>query len=234
MDTDRATEDVAGLGLLTDPARRSLYDFVAEQRSAVTREEAAAATGISRYLAAYHLDKLADAGLLDVSYARKAGRTGPGSGRPAKQYTRSARELAVSFPPRNYSLLAHILADAADDAASADEAAGANIAGAPNPVRLSLAHAAEHAGRRLGEQAADLTTALTAAGYEPAETDTGTVILNNCPFHAIVEDHTDLVCSLNHAVIRGTLTGTGDDPDRAELDPCDGRCCVTIAPGSHH
>ena len=44
MDTDRPHEDVAGVGLLTDPARRSLYDFVAEQHAPVTREEAASAT----------------------------------------------------------------------------------------------------------------------------------------------------------------------------------------------
>lgn len=219
MDADKTQGDVSALGLLADPARRRLYDFVVEQRSPVTREDAAAAAGTSRNLAAYHLDKLAEAGLLDISYARRPGRTGPGSGRPAKRYTRSTRELTVSFPPRNYSLLAHILADAADTAEA-------------GPVRASLTHAAEHAGRALGEQAQDLPTALTAAGYEPADTDAGDVILRNCPFHSIVQDHTELVCALNHAVIRGTLAGTGDDPDRAELDPCDGRCCVIIRPAT--
>lgn len=212
---DSSQNDIAGLGLLSDPARRSLYDFVAAQHAPVTREDAAAATGISRTLAAYHLDKLADAGLLDIGYARKPGRTGPGSGRPAKQYTRSARELAVSFPPRNYSLLAHILADAADTAAA-------------GPVRDSLARAAEHAGRALGEQSGDLPTALGVAGYEPVDTDAGDMILRNCPFHSIVQNHRELVCTLNHAVIRGTLAGSGEDPDRAALDPCDGRCCVVI------
>lgn len=56
------------------------------------------------------------------------------------------------------------------------------------------------------------------------------MILRNCPFHSIVEEHSELVCSLNHSVIRGTLTGAGEDPDRAELDPCDGRCCIVIHP----
>lgn len=217
VDADSTQGEILGLGLLADPARRHLYDFVVEQRTPVTRENAASAVGISRNLAAYHLDKLAEAGLLDISYARKPGRTGPGAGRPAKRYTRSTRELTVSFPPRNYSLLAHILADAADT----DEA---------GPVRASLTHAAERAGRTLGERAKDLPTALTAAGYEPAATDSGGVILQNCPFHSIVQDHTELVCTLNHAVIRGTLSGTGEDPDRAALDPCDGRCCVIIRP----
>jgi len=215
MDMATSREDVPGLGLLADPARRRLYDFVAGQRIAVTREDAATATGMSRNLAAYHLDKLAEAGLLDISYAREPGRTGPGSGRPSKRYVRSAREVAISFPPRNYSLLAHILADAADTAEA-------------GPVRATLTGAAEHAGRALGEQAGDLGSALTTAGYEPATTANGDVVLHNCPFHSIVQDHTELVCTLNHSIIRGTLAGTGGDPDRAELDPCDGRCCVVI------
>lgn len=219
MDTGSPYEDLLGLGLLADPARRRLYDFVAGRGAAVTREEAATATGISRNLAAYHLDRLAEAGLLDVGHARRSGRTGPGSGRPAKQYTRAGRELAVSLPPRNYSLLARILADAADTAVD-------------GRFQALLTRSAENAGRGLAAQADDLTAALTAAGYEPATTGDGVVILRNCPFHSIVQDHTDLVCALSHAVIRGTLTGTGDDPDRAGLDPRDGRCCVVIRPGS--
>ncbi|GGF32528.1 ArsR family transcriptional regulator [Microbacterium sorbitolivorans] len=210
-------DDVSRLGLLADPARRRLYDVVVAQQDPVTREAAAAAAGISGKLAAYHLDKLADAGLLDVDYAREPGRTGPGAGRPAKRYRRSAREVAASFPPRNYSLLAHILADAADDEG-------------PGPVRHSLERAAERAGRSLGERAGDLPTALDAGGYVPADTDDGDVILRNCPFHSVAQEHTQLVCTLNHAVIRGALEGTGDDPDRAELDPCDGRCCIVIHP----
>jgi predicted ArsR family transcriptional regulator len=79
-----------GLSHLDDPLRRQLYDYVTESDGAVSREQAAAAASIGRTLAAYHLDKLADAGLLTVSYQRPAGRGGPGAGRPAKLYTRPA------------------------------------------------------------------------------------------------------------------------------------------------
>lgn len=215
MTNDTVNDDVSKLGLLADPARRRLHGYVTAQGVPVTREEAASATGISSKLAAYHLDKLAEAGLLDIDYARKPGRTGPGSGRPAKRYRCSAREVTVSFPPRNYSLLAHILADAADT-------------DSPDPVKTSLLHAAERAGQSLGEQTGNLPAALTTAGYVPAHTDNGDMILRNCPFDSVAKEHTELVCTLNEAVIRGTLTGTGEDPDRAELDPCDGRCCIVI------
>jgi len=217
MGTGAAPDDLKGLGALADPARRGLYEFVAGQREPVTRETAASGTGMSRTLAAYHLDKLAEAGLLDVSYARKDGRTGPGSGRPAKQYTRARQELAVSLPPRNYRLLAHILAGAAADAAD-------------GALSAALTTAAERAGSELGEQVHQLPEALTIAGYEPETTDDGDLFLRNCPFDRVVAEHTELVCSLNHAVIRGALIGTGEDPERAELAPCDGRCCVVIHP----
>jgi predicted ArsR family transcriptional regulator len=207
--------DLAGLGLLADDARRRLYDFVTGQRDAVSREEAATATGIGRTLAAYHLDKLAEAGLLDVGYARTNGRTGPGSGRPAKVYTRTQRELSVSVPPRNYSLLAQILTAAAEETPS-------------GAFQSALASAAEQEGRSLGERADDMPAALATAGYEPTTTDEGDIVLQNCPFHSVVRQHAALVCTLNTAFVRGTLEGTGNDPDRAELSPCDGRCCVVI------
>ncbi|NNC11626.1 ArsR family transcriptional regulator [Planctomonas sp. JC2975] len=220
MDSSHVNTDLAELGLLADDARRRLYDFVAGHGAPATREEAAKATGIGRTLAAYHLDRLAQAGLLDVSYARSNGRTGPGSGRPAKRYSRPQREVAVSLPPRNYSLLAEILATAAESAPSGE-------------FMAALAHAAEHEGKNLGKEAESIPAALTTAGYEPVERDDGTIVLQNCPFHSVVQDHTDLVCTLNRAFIQGTLEGTDNDPDRAELSPCDGRCCVIIHADGH-
>ncbi|MGO2744969.1 helix-turn-helix transcriptional regulator [Microbacterium sp.] len=205
------------LALLSDDVRRRLYNFIAPQSGSVTRDDVASAVGITRSLAAYHLDKLADAGLLEVSFARPDGRSGPGSGRPAKRYARGRRELAVSMPPRNYSLLARLLATAADAAPS-----GAFTA--------ALATASAQEGMSLGEQSGDLVTALTSAGFEPARTEDDDIILRNCPFHSIVQDHSELACNLNHAFVRGALDGADADPDRAELAPQSGRCCVVIHP----
>jgi predicted ArsR family transcriptional regulator len=55
----------------------------------VGRDAVAARVGVGRTLAAFHLDKLAAAGLLTISFARPPGRTGPGAGRPAKLYRRA-------------------------------------------------------------------------------------------------------------------------------------------------
>src|ERR1700729_1837574 len=114
---DQPDAGIAVLGSLDDPVRHRLYQFVAARGAPVGRDEAAAAAGIGRPLAAYHLDKLAELGLLTASYQRPEGRGGPGAGRPAKGYARSDREFAVSVPAREYELAARLLAVAveADD-----------------------------------------------------------------------------------------------------------------------
>jgi len=77
-------DDLESLSSLADPVRRRLYEAVVRSAKPVGRDEAAAAAGVGRSLAAYHLDRLAEEGLLEVSYGRPEGRGGPGAGRPAK------------------------------------------------------------------------------------------------------------------------------------------------------
>ena len=98
------------IGALREPVRRAVYEYAAGKAQPVSRNEVAEALGIGRTLAAFHLDKLTEAGLLDASYAPRVG--GPGAGRPAKLYRRGTAEHAVSLPPRECGLLAEVLADA--------------------------------------------------------------------------------------------------------------------------
>lgn len=209
--------DAARLSALADPLRRRLYAFVAGRDAPVRREEAAESAGISRTLAAYHLDRLTEAGLLATSYARPDGRTGPGAGRPAKYYEPADSEVSITVPPRTYGILARLLADAV----AADET---------GHVTAALLAAAEQEGRTASIDDADLLTALRIRAYEPMVADTGDIELRNCPFHQIARDHTQLVCGLNHALLRGALAERGDDPDRVALAPHPGRCCVVIHP----
>lgn len=203
---------------LSDPVRRQLYAHLGENPGA-TRDEAARSAGISRTLAAYHLDRLAEAGLLRVDYARPPGRTGPGAGRPAKRYWPTRDEVAVSIPPRDYGLMARLLAEAVE------------AEGSP-ALRSLLTAMAEEDGRAAGADHPDLMAALRARGYEPVLTDDGDVDLVNCPFHRLAERHRPLVCGVNHALLRGLLAGRGEDPDQAELAPRRGRCCVVLHPGA--
>ncbi|HLO35721.1 MAG TPA: helix-turn-helix domain-containing protein, partial [Candidatus Deferrimicrobium sp.] len=92
--TKKPTVDdpIGAVALLAEPTRRALYDLVVASGEPVGRDDAVAALGISRELAAFHLDRLVEAGLLETEYRRRSGRTGPGAGRPAKLYRRAERE----------------------------------------------------------------------------------------------------------------------------------------------
>ncbi len=93
MTDDDFDAQVAGIAALGEPVRRALYRYVIAQPGPVSRDQAAAGTGVPRHVAKFHLDKLAADGLLEVEFRRPPGRRGPGAGRPTKWYRRSLREL---------------------------------------------------------------------------------------------------------------------------------------------
>ncbi|MUL46758.1 helix-turn-helix domain-containing protein [Mycobacterium sp. CBMA293] len=206
----------SALSSLDDPVRRRLYQLIVESDGPVSREDAAAAAGIGRTLAAYHLDKLSEAHLLTVAYRRPEGRTGPGAGRPAKLYSPVEREFSVSVPPRDYRLLADVLAS--------------SIERDPDGTVSSALHqAARGAGESVATEAGgDLLEALHASGYLPYDDERGGIGLRNCPFHAVAKEHLEVVCGLNLALVEGVITGSSTSDARAELIPRDGHCCVRI------
>lgn len=212
-------EAVAALSALDDPVRRRLYEYVCGRADPVRRDEAATGAGISRTLAAYHLDKLAAEGLLTVGYERRSGHAGPGAGRPAKLYARSERELAVSLPPRDYGLAARLLAEAVESDTAGTTARA--LCGAAARLGRELARAAP-------EPPADVEEILRSRGYEPYEDGDGVLRMRNCPFHAAAQRHPEVVCGMNLALLEGLLAGLGADDRDAVLDPGPGRCCVAI------
>ena len=209
MDPDPLDADLRPIGSLSDPTRRHLYFFVARSPNPVSRDEAADALGMPRQTAAYHLDRLAAEGLVDIEFSRRSGRSGPGAGRPAKLYRRSGRDHEVSLPPRRYGLAARILLDAV--------AAG-------SVKRRDLLDAARRVGRGLGEIGID--EALSETGYDALEEE-GEVRFRNCPFHMLKEQDQRTVCTLNLGLVEGILEGASDGRT-AFLEPSEGYCCVRI------
>jgi len=214
--------------LLAEPTRRALYAACRRAPSPLTREELAHATGISRRLAAFHLDLLADAGLLVVDYARPEGRSGPGAGRPAKRYTPAPIDLELSLPPRRYDVAARVLARGV--AASPVEAQKATFAAA-----TAEGERTGRANRPGGRMTVDRTTdavidTLSNLGYEPRCDRSGCVRLTNCPFDAAAAEAADVVCGLNLRFVSGMLAGlNGHRAVHAVLDPSPGHCCVTVS-----
>ena len=216
MDSVPSDRDLAAIGLLQDPVRRALYGHVVAAGGEVSRNQAAEAVGVQRGLAAFHLDKLVEAGLLEASFRRLGKRRGPGAGRPAKLYRRAAGEVAASLPPRTYETAAHLLAETVEQT------------GADLELQAAARRAGVRAGRRQPREGGPAAERLLAArGYEPYR-DGAALRLRNCPFANLSGEFPVLVCAMNLSLIEGLLEGIGEPPGRAVMDPAPGRCCVAI------
>jgi predicted ArsR family transcriptional regulator len=218
MEQRPLADRVAAVSALDEPVRRALFDHVSRSDSPVSRDDAAEALGLARSTAAFHLDRLADEGLLAVEFKRLTGRTGPGSGRPAKLYRRADGELAVSVPERHYDFAGDLLLTAIEEAARTGE-----------PVVDALRLTANRAGRALAADGGSLEQILEDHGFEPRREDDG-LVLGNCPFHRLARQHTEIVCHLNLDLLRGIADGAGDRRHTMVLDPGVGRCCVRAVP----
>lgn len=225
---DAAIDSVSVLG---EDSRRRMFAFIRHAHRPVTRDEAAESVGISRKLAAFHLDKLVDAGLLRARYGV------PGAarrvGRQPKVYEVADTEIRINIPDRRHELLAELLLTAVlteqDD---------------ENAVQAALRTARE---RGSGLGTAERTTSCpgvrgTAAGlaacermleqhgFEPTRPSPDRLRLHNCPFHPFAGRAPELVCGMNHAFVTGYLQGLQITGVRAALAPRPDACCVEIGP----
>jgi predicted ArsR family transcriptional regulator len=226
MDPGRAAQ-LTAVAALAEPTRRRLYEHVVRQPSPVSRDEAAATLDVPRATVAFHLDRLVDAGLLDVDYERRSGRTGPGAGRPAKLYRRAACSMSVSLPERRYDLAGQLLAAALEAAEGSGEPPSAVLDRLARSRGRSLG---EEAARAAGTSAAPRDAALRVLeehGFEPRVEADG-VALANCPFHTLAQQHTQLVCGMNLRLLEGLLDGLPGVGLVAHLEPAAGACCVRM------
>ncbi|MFC4060340.1 helix-turn-helix transcriptional regulator [Planomonospora corallina] len=217
---DAMPEDLEALGLLSEPQRARIYEFLARADGPVTRQEICQALDMGRTLVAFHLHKLEQARLVEET-DEPAG-TGR-RGRPAQRYRAVRRELNASVPPRRYELLAEILLRAAREQLP------------PEPFTRAAVRVAVRRGRELAAEQSSrdaLWDLLARLGYEPAA-DGDSVLLTNCPFQRMRAVDTELVCSVNAALARGYLEGlkaTGRFTVR--LRPCPDNCCVILDPAA--
>lgn len=220
------TDAVEAVSLLGEPVRRRLYDYVIGQTDAVSRKQAAAAVGIKGPLAAFHLDRLAEEGLLEVEFRRLSEKTGPGAGRPAKLYKRSSRELSVSLPHREYELAARVFAEALTA-----ETSSAPVRDAARALGVEMAdQVRERAGRQTGAKKLTRTAeeVLESFGYEPFHDENGDIRLRNCPFHQLSQQYTNLVCGMNLDIMQAMVEELGLERIEARLEPEPGMCCVAF------
>jgi len=205
-----------------------MYLFVRRQQEAINRVDVAKEFGVSSKLAAFHLDKLADEGLLDFHYARPPGRSGPGAGRPAKVYKASDAEIELSLPERRYDMLGTLLVDTVNAEGESTTERARSVA---YEAGLTLGKKVREE-RRLRPPGAERAMAVAAEvlgdyGFEPLRTDSE-VSLRNCPFHALAQHAPTLVCTMNQGFVDGLMRGLGNETVKVHLQPTEGQCCVRL------
>lgn len=216
-------DHIDAIGLLSEPTRYRLYRCVIDSGEALNREEIVRRTGVSATNTKFHLEKLIDGELLVAEFRKPAERSGPGSGRPTKYFKRNPLHRSVNLPPRRFELLSSLLANAIAQSSRTNQS-----------VTHTARRLASEAGHYLGSQSNGdpgtrrILSALTSIGYEPRP-DNSRITLTNCPFHETAETQRDLVCGLNLALVDGVIRGADCAHAAATLDPCPGRCCVTIS-----
>jgi predicted ArsR family transcriptional regulator len=218
--------EIDRVSILAEPLRRRLYLYVAGLAEPVGRDQAAKVVGTSRRLAAFHLDRLVESGLLEVSYRRLTGRTGPGAGRPSKLYQRSPHRIPLALTAREEPVAARILARAMEGGESVE----------------SLERATHSWGRQIGQEARERAgrnaapaeilrmalDALTQAGFDPRPEPDGRILLSRCPFEASKSGATVRICHMNLALCRGLIEGLKAPRWSVRLDPQPGRCCTVF------
>jgi len=208
-----------------------MFSFIRRARRAVTREEAAESIGISRKLAAFHLDKMVDAGLLRARY-ESAGDE-PKVGRRPKVYEPIDTAISVSIPGRRYDLLADLLLEAVvservEEGTNAGDAAV--LTAGRRGLELGKRRREQLRPGRLGSERG-LTiceSMLEEHGYEPARESLGQIRLRNCPFHPLADKAPGLVCGMNQSFLAGYLRGLQISGVDAVPAPSPGECCVRL------
>jgi predicted ArsR family transcriptional regulator len=218
---------LADLAVLAEPVRRRLYIHVAESPDPISRDDAAEAVGISRSLAAFHLDRLVQSGLLEAEFRRLRGRSGPGAGRPSKLYRSTRQEVLATVPPRRYEIAAELFARALEEPGRGPESLTAAATTYGNELGQE---ARRRAGPRAGHgrRVEALRSVLRDAGYLPIERE-GELRMLNCPFHELAQRHRRLTCGMNLSLLQGMLAGANLPVETARLDQQPGLCCVAIA-----
>jgi predicted ArsR family transcriptional regulator len=198
--------------------------YVRRSPRAVTADDAAAELGVHRSVARSRLERLLRAGLLEASFERRSGRTGPGAGRPAKLYSAAPEPHALEFPSRRFpALVARLVAEVPAD--GREEA---------------LRRAGEDFGRDLAREAKLRQRARPEAGLEGVcaavrslgfnatlvrvDADTAVIATPTCPLRLLVSELPE--AALIDRGMWGGLVERGVRGVRAEAVDCETHSCL--------
>jgi predicted ArsR family transcriptional regulator len=202
------------LKALGDETRFSMYQELAGSTSPLTATELAERLGLHANTVRLHLERLREAGLVDVEAVHRGT-----VGRPQHVYSLAAGAPGLGFDPPSYTLLAGLLATLAERVgADADDAAAAGQAWGLEAGRRT----------RVRSCAKALAAEMHRLGFDPAAEHRGAttdIAFLHCPFRELAEAYPELVCNLHRGICEGVVEaiGGGTVDEFATLydrDPC--------------
>jgi predicted ArsR family transcriptional regulator len=190
------------LKALGDNTRYAIYLELARAARPLGTAEIAEALGLHTNTVRPHLDRMREAGLVDVTTE------GRGEvGRPQHRFSLATEAPSLGLEPPTVPVLARMVLNMAErlQASSADAFAVGQVEGAVRAAGYASSPSALEA----------LVDDLDRLGFDPvvAESDTpdnAVVAFANCPFAVYAATHPDLVCGLHHGLVAGFLDTMGD------------------------
>lgn len=196
---DRARLDL--FKTLGDNTRYAIYLELARSPRPLTTSEIAETIGLHPNTIRPHLERMRDAGLVDVQAAARGE-----IGRPQHRYSLASDAPSLGLEPPVMPVLARMVLAMAErlGAGPDDAAAVGRDEGARRAVPYRSAPSALEA----------VVSDLDRLGFDPVVTDgdgdTAVVAFANCPFGGLAEQHPHLVCELHRGLIAGFVAGMGD------------------------
>ena len=198
----RQPDQLTVLKALGDETRFAMYRELARSTGALSAQDLADRLGLHANTVRLHLERLREAGLVDVEAVHRGT-----VGRPQHLYFLADGAPALGFDPPAHALLAGLLAALA-------ERVGADAASAKSTGRVWGADT----GRRTRSRSclAALEAELTRLGFEPsAEAADGAhegstrIDFLHCPFRELAEAYPELVCNLHRGLCEGVVDSAG-------------------------
>jgi len=200
--TLRSLPSLDVLKTLGDDTRYAIYQELASSAQPLATAEIAEAMGLHPNTVRPHLERMREAGLVEV-------RTGAptGVGRPQHRYSLAAEAPAPAPEPPSYPMLAGMLVELAERTGVSGEAA-AVVGREQGRVDAATYAAAPSCLEALVDR-------LDRLGFEPsvaadASGETAVIAFAQCPFRDLAEAHPDLVCALHRGLVEGFVAEMGD------------------------
>ncbi|WP_203361761.1 helix-turn-helix domain-containing protein [Bacillus sp. REN10] len=189
---------------LADATRFSIYQYMIKHQKEVSVQQIAEQFQIHPNVARLHLSKLEDIQVIN-SYLHKSGK----GGRPGRLYKPSEKPVQLSFPHRDFQMLADI---------ALTTIAAMGESGMKEAQKVAYSFGEKVIKQKTGnsptlskEEKLELLQEVSAmTGYIPAveEKTDGMHIhftLYNCPFKESVEEYGELTCKIHIAFLKGAF-----------------------------